>query len=49
MWPVGEDLVAAMKFKIFMLYSSGGLFQAQGPGKVLTFHPPPLDGPAWMS
>ena len=41
---VGENCVAAMKFEISSFYSSAGIFQARGPGKVLLFHPP-LDGP----
>ena len=35
MWLVGENWVVAMKFEISGFYSSGGLFQARGPGKVL--------------
>ena len=28
-------------FRFFQVYSSGGLFQSRGPGKVLPFYPPP--------
>ena len=40
MWPVGENCVAANKFEVSGFYSSGDLFQARGPGKVLPFYPP---------
>ena len=42
---MGENWVAAMKFEISGSYSSGGLFQARGPGKVLPFHPGPSRWP----